>query len=128
LYKRQNPAWTGAVSGANASGQYDLAVGAGLPVSANADLYSPYYSTSNLNVAKIKDPALDKLIDQQAQMVKDTEGRKKILLDIQRKIIEQAQTLYLVGLVSPSVRWKYVQDYHFAYNIEEPYMRLWLDK
>jgi peptide/nickel transport system substrate-binding protein len=123
-----NPAWTGAVSGPNASGQFDIGVGAGLPVSANADLYYPYYSTSTQNVAKVKDPALDKLIDQQAGMVKDPEGRKKILLDIQRKIIDQAQTLYLVGIVSPSVRWKYVQNYHYAYNIEEPYMQLWLDK
>jgi hypothetical protein len=101
-----NPAWTGAVSSPNASGQFDIAVGAGLPMSANDDLYYSYYSASIQNVTKVKGPALDKLIDQQAGMVRDPEGHKKILLDIQRKIIEQVQTPYLVGLISPSVRWK----------------------
>ena len=41
-------------------------------------------------------------------MVKDPDGRKKLLLDIQRYIINNAQALHLLGTVAPSLRWQYV--------------------
>jgi peptide/nickel transport system substrate-binding protein len=107
---------------------YDIAVGSALPVSANIDLFSVYYSGSNRNAGKVKDPALEALIDKQAVMVKDPEGRKKILLDIQRQIVNNAQAVHLVGVIAPSVRWKYVKDYFYAWNLEETFPQLWLDK
>ena len=45
----------------------------------------------------------DTLIDQQAVMVKDEAGRKKVLQDVQRKIIEDAVILPLVGYDSPMI-------------------------
>jgi peptide/nickel transport system substrate-binding protein len=119
--------WANDVNEATGAG-YDIAVGAIAPSSPNADLVAYYHSSGNRNFGKAKDPALDALIDRQAVLVKDPEGRKKILQDIQRNIINSAQYVFLAGLLAPSVRWSYVKDYFFAYNMEETYPQLWLDK
>ena len=70
----------------------------------------------------------DAQIEKQSVLVKDPEGRKKILQDIQRYLINNAQVIYLVGTMPPSLRWPYLKDYFFAQNMEETYPRLWLDK
>jgi peptide/nickel transport system substrate-binding protein len=63
----------------------------------NAWLYGRYYTGGGVNTAKYSNPALDKLIDQQATIVRDVEARKKIFYDIQRMIINDAvyMTLHL---------------------------------
>jgi peptide/nickel transport system substrate-binding protein len=109
-------------------GNFDLAVSTAGPVSTNAELYRRYHSTATQNAAVVKDPAFDAMIDKQATLVKDPEGRKKLLLDIQRYIITNAQALHLLGTIAPSLRWKYVQDFFYVTNMEETFTRLWLDK
>jgi peptide/nickel transport system substrate-binding protein len=117
--------WSGAVY---TQGTYDIVVGATTPLTANSDLSDIYSSRAIRNMGVVKDPAFDALIDKQAVMVKDPEGRKKILQDIQRKIVADAQAFYLLGYISPSLRWPYLKDFNFTLNLEEPYARLWLDK
>jgi peptide/nickel transport system substrate-binding protein len=56
----------------------------------NGWLGARYYTGGGQNYAKYSDPAMDRMIDQQFTMVKDPEGRKKILMEIQRKIINDA--------------------------------------
>ena len=51
------------------------------------------------------------MIEQQAAMVKDPDGRKKLLQDIQRYILNSAHLFPLYGLVDQRLRWKYVQDW-----------------
>src|SRR5262249_14955110 len=63
----------------------------------NAELISRFRSGGDRNVFKASDPQLDKLIDQQAVLIKDPDGRKKILQDIQRRVIEDC---FLVGIVA----------------------------
>jgi peptide/nickel transport system substrate-binding protein len=120
-----NAAWTQAVF---TDGAFDVGLGAATPVSANGDLFSIYHSSGNRNAGRVKDPAFDAQIEKQSVMVKDPEGRKKILQDIQRYLINNAQVLYLLGTMPPSLRWPYLKDYFFAQNMEETYPRLWLDK
>jgi ABC-type transport system substrate-binding protein len=120
-----NTAWTAAMF---VDGTFDIAVGAYTPISPNADLFANYLGSAVRNPTKIKDAALDAKINQQAVMVKDPEGRKKILLDIQRTIIEQGQFMALVGNQPNVVRWPYLKDFFIGSSIEEAYTRLWLDK
>jgi peptide/nickel transport system substrate-binding protein len=122
-----NVQWANAVQ-LGEQGGYDIAVGASLPISANSDLYTAYHSSAPRYVGKIKDPAFDAMIDKQATLVKDPNERRKILQDIQRYVVDQAQNLYLVGLMSPNLRWKYVKDYFIQPNVEESFIRVWLDK
>jgi peptide/nickel transport system substrate-binding protein len=119
--------WIGPIQ-TGESGGYDLAIGSGVAISTNSDLSRYYYGAAPLYIGKVKDPAFDAMVDKQAGLVKDSEGRKKILQDIQRYIINSAQTVYLAGKVSHSVRWPYVKDYFYAQITEEAYPRLWLDK
>jgi peptide/nickel transport system substrate-binding protein len=120
-----SPPWTSTIY---TGGPYDVALGALSLTTANSDLGRLYHSTAAQNSGRVKDPALDAAIEKQAVLVKDPEGRKKILLDLQRTIINNAQAVYLVGSLPPSVRWKYVQDYWYMQNVEEIFPPIWLDK
>jgi peptide/nickel transport system substrate-binding protein len=102
--------------------------GGALPYSTNSDLYVSHHSTGSQNRAALKDPKLDQMIEQQATMVKDPDGRKKLLQDIQRYILNSAHLFPLYGLVDQRLRWKYVQDWPEKVFMAEPFVTAWLDK
>src|SRR5262249_11487029 len=56
----------------------------------NADLFGRFRTGGPRNIFRFSDPQLDAMIDRQATMVRDPEGRKKLLLDIQRRLIDSA--------------------------------------
>jgi peptide/nickel transport system substrate-binding protein len=118
------------VTNTNPDGNIDLALSSTTTVSTtNSDLYTSHHSTATRNIAKIKDAQLDALIDRQAGMARDPEGRKRTLLELQRYVLNSAHHMHLVGTFTQRVRWKYVQDFYFtAPDIEESFLRLWLDK
>jgi ABC-type transport system substrate-binding protein len=97
-------------------------------VTANGDLFNAHHSSGGQNRGAIKDPALDAMIERQATMFDDPAGRKKILLDIQRYIVNSAHQIVIYGLFDNRLRWKYVQDWFFASVIEEPFRAVWLDR
>src|SRR5262249_13017261 len=108
---------------------HNMAFGANSPAtSANGDLYNTRYSNSTQNRSAIKDANLDAMIDRQATLIRDPEARKKILLDIQRYIVNSASQITLYGYFEHRVRWKYVQNFIQTASVEETYARLWLDK
>jgi peptide/nickel transport system substrate-binding protein len=119
---------TGAWTAAYADGAFDLNLGTGGVSSLNSDLYQYYHSSSTRQGPKVQDPALDALIDKQAVMVKDPDGRKKIVQDIQRHILTNAYRFNLASAYSASLRWSYVKDYFYMLLREETFPRLWLDK
>src|SRR5439155_5489306 len=57
--------------------------------SADVALFSKYHSTGSRNVTKVNDPKLDTMVEKQTTLVRDPDGRKKLLLDIQRYILDQ---------------------------------------
>src|SRR5262249_38694162 len=83
------------------NGNYQVATSGCAQGGPSSALYARYSTAGGQNWAKFSDPALDKLIDQQAPMAKDPEGRKKVLQDIQRKVIEDAVALPLLMFDTP---------------------------
>lgn len=70
----------------------------------NGWLYARYYTGAPQNWSKFATAEMDKLIDQQAVLVKDPEGRKKILQDVQRKIISDAVYSPLVTYQTANIK------------------------
>jgi peptide/nickel transport system substrate-binding protein len=97
-------------------------------VSTNSDLYAGFYSTGTQNRSAHNDRELDAMIDRQAVMTRDPEGRKRALLELQRYLINSAHQIALYGLFDQRLRWKYVQDHHFLGVAEEPFAVTWMDK
>src|SRR5262249_1952164 len=64
--------------------------------SLNSELFGRYHSSGPRNSSKYADSELDKLIEQQAVMTRDPEGRKKLVLDIQRRIMDRS------GMIMPN--------------------------
>jgi peptide/nickel transport system substrate-binding protein len=118
------------VSTVYTNGTHDMCVSSTTPVqSTNGDLFNVHHSKGVRSAGKLKDPKLDEMIEKQATLAKDPDGRKKLLQDIQRYLINSAHQNHLVGTFKQVVRWKYLQDYFFASNdLEEAYAYLWLDK
>lgn len=71
----------------------------------NSFLTARYLSTSagTSNYAGYSNPDVDKLIDQQFVLSRDPDARKKILLDIQRKIINDAAYINLHEYQQPTM-------------------------
>src|SRR5207248_6423501 len=76
----------------------------------NGWLATRYYTGGGQNWVKYSDPAMDRMIDQQAVLVKDPEGRKKILQDIQRKIIDAAVYIPIILYHGPTAMRREVKD------------------
>jgi peptide/nickel transport system substrate-binding protein len=113
-------------------GEFLMYVGSISPqTSPNGDLYRRHHSTAPLNVFKLNDPKLDDLIDRQAVITKDPEARKKLLLDIQRFLIDQAYLLTLVSPASYSAAQSYVKELYPLSIVSDEYMHFeyaWMDK
>src|SRR5262249_41020894 len=110
-------------------GTYDISISADTPVTPNIDLFREFHSAGGgNNPGLVKDPQIDAMIDQQSILVKDPAARKKILQDLQRAIINQAQSYYLAGGVAAAVRWKYVQNFYFTKGIDEVWPPVWFNK
>jgi peptide/nickel transport system substrate-binding protein len=109
---------------------YQMAVSPTSPaVSANNSLFNVHRSNASRSASHLSDPKLDAMIDQQAGLARDPEGRKKLLQEIQRYILNSAHQFHVYGQFAHSLRWKYMKDFFpAAPSIEETYIRMWLDK
>jgi peptide/nickel transport system substrate-binding protein len=79
--------------------------------SANGDLLGRYRSKGPTNYTQFSDPKLDALIDQQAIMSRDPEGRRKVFQDIQRYVVDRA---FKIGIAATLVGMPY-----------QPYVKNW---
>jgi peptide/nickel transport system substrate-binding protein len=98
---------------------------------ANGLLYSRHYTGGPQNYAGYSSPDLDKLIDQQAVMSKDTAGRKRILQDIQRKIINDAVYMNLHFYEQPTMAQAEIRGFYPPVGINSHnnfWTTMWIDK
>jgi ABC-type transport system substrate-binding protein len=108
---------------------HTVAFGVGSPaVSTNGDLYITHHSMGTQNRSNLNDPQLDAMIDRQASMVRDVEGRKRLLLEIQRYVINNAHLIPVYGVYEERVRWKHVRDWAVTPLMHEPFVAMWIDK
>jgi peptide/nickel transport system substrate-binding protein len=86
-----------AVNGLQRGGNFQAYLSGFSNSAPNGALYRRYYTKGTENYAGYSNPELDKLIDQQAVIVKDVDARKRLLLDVQRKNISESayQTLHI---------------------------------
>src|SRR5439155_15267406 len=104
------PLDTAAFTQAMGTKNYQFAVNSYATGTPNSTLYDRHYTGGGQNNAKYADPAMDRMIDQQAVLVKDPEGRKKILMDIQRKLINDAAYIPLLVYESIFAAPAYIKD------------------
>jgi peptide/nickel transport system substrate-binding protein len=112
-------------------GQFQASVESVVYLAANATLYGYFYTGGALNPAGSANPALDKLIDQQAVLTKDPEARKKILLDVQRMIISDAvyNALHVyVGHAFSTAELKDLNPPSVIFNTTDFWSTAWIDK
>jgi peptide/nickel transport system substrate-binding protein len=86
---------------AQQSGNFQATIGTFAGAAPNGWLGARYKTGGGQNWAKYADPEMDRMIDQQAVLAKDPEGRKKVLQDVQRKIIGDAVYIPLVIYPAP---------------------------
>src|SRR5262249_27956606 len=96
----------------------------------NLDLFTKYHSQGSRNGAQLKDPKLDAMIAQQAVLGRDPEGRKRILQDIQRYLLDEVPYAFLVTSAMTTGLWGVVKDYSGGRPAGEssPLTYVWLDR
>jgi peptide/nickel transport system substrate-binding protein len=113
-------------------GEFEMEFGPkGNPLSADAFLFSRYHSKGSLNHAKINDPRLDEMIERQTTLGRSPEERKKVLLEIQRYVLEQAYYRSVATNELPIAFQPYVRDFRKAGVLlgEQGHLvQVWLDK
>ena len=70
------------------------------------------------------------MIDKQAVLSRDPEGRKKILQDIQRYLLEEVPYAFLLTSIRTSGYWNLVKDFSLGNPTGESsqFDYVWLDK
>src|SRR5262249_41416199 len=107
------PADTATSTTAQQSGNYQATVQAGAGRDAvNVWLPSHFGTGGGQNYAKYSDPEMDKLIAQQAVLVKDPEARQRTLQEIQRKIIADAVFIPLLHYDGPVASLPELKDFY----------------
>lgn len=99
--------------------------------STNADLFTKHLPGGPRNAFGIDDPKLTDMIQKQAVMLRDPDGRKKALQDVQRYLIDSAHSVNIIGAEFITAWWDFVKNMR---NIDQPtndyeFIRyLWLDQ
>src|SRR5262249_24324145 len=96
----------GATYYAQVQGRSDFDAQPGPPTpapTADATLFSKYHSTGSANPSKISDPKLDQMIEKQTTLGRNPDERKKLLLDIQRYIIDQGYVHFFHTYEAPNI-------------------------
>jgi peptide/nickel transport system substrate-binding protein len=97
----------------------------------NAWLTSRFATGGSQNWVKYSDPEMDKLIEQQATQARDADARKKILQDIQRKIIDAAVYIPCVTGQPPVAALAEVKDFFPPITVNGHSLvwnTVWIDK
>jgi peptide/nickel transport system substrate-binding protein len=113
-------------------GAFDAYLGSGAAGSTDSALLGRYHSKGSGNVTGINDPTLDGMIERQATLGRNPDARKALLLDIQRRILDQGYVRNFHSWDSPVVLQPYVRDYFTDFgNLSgetDKWVELWLDK
>jgi peptide/nickel transport system substrate-binding protein len=95
-----------------ATGQYDMYISVVGITGPNANLYARYYTGGAANSYGYSNTALDKLIDDQAVLARDPDGRKKIWQEMQRIIIDDAVVQNVMIRQQPIISAPEVMDFY----------------
>jgi peptide/nickel transport system substrate-binding protein len=96
-----------------ASGNFQAQIAAGGGYGApNALFNSIYHSNAPQNYCGFNSPDIEKLMDQQAVLVKDPNMRKQLLLDIQRRIINEFVYMNLHDYQQPTMAQTEIHDFY----------------
>jgi ABC-type transport system substrate-binding protein len=115
----------------NANGQFQASMVTSAFPAANGTLYGYYYTGGPQNKIGYANPALDRLIDQQAVLSRDPDARKKVLLDVQRAIIADAIWMCLHAYQQPTFAAPEVRDFYPPQGISNTgafWTSVWFDK
>jgi peptide/nickel transport system substrate-binding protein len=113
------------------SGNFTAVFGAfsgGFP---NFLLYGRYYTNGPQNYVGTANADMDKLIDQQAVLTRDSAARKKLLQDLQRLIIDDATHLTLSIYEQPQMAQPEVRNFYPPGGLNTHntmWSNLWIDK
>ena len=90
-----------------------------------------HYRTGGSQAAghAFSDPVLDEMIDKQSTFVTDEPARRSILLDIQRRILDQAAVIPICFNTRLAAKWNFLKDHTFPTLIwaYEQHDDMWLD-
>jgi ABC-type transport system substrate-binding protein len=115
----------------NANGDFQASIATSAFPATNGTLYGYYYTGGPQNKIGYANPALDKLIDQQAPLARDPESRKKVLLDVQRTIIADSIWQCLHNYLQPTFFAAELRDFYPPMGIfaaGEYWTSVWFDK
>jgi peptide/nickel transport system substrate-binding protein len=110
---------------------FDMEMGTkGKGSSADGALSTWWHSKGSANFTKINDPQLDQMIERQSTLGRSPDERKKLLQDIQRRVLDQGYFHALFGFEQWVGLQPYVRDMLAAGLTQEPdrYLNVWLDK
>lgn len=111
-------------------GDYQVAMGTSIQFnSTNAELLSRFHSKGSRHTFRLNDPQLDRMVEEQARMGKDPEARKKLVKDIQRRVLDQAVPQTNVRGRSYWVMWPHVKNFSRPGTLYEgfAFAELWID-
>jgi peptide/nickel transport system substrate-binding protein len=97
----------------------------------STELFSRHHSKGPQFSTGISDPELDAMIDRQATLARDPQGRAKLIQDIQRKIIALRGYNMLYSQDLLLMTWPYVKDYNpngAISNAMADFAWVWFDK
>jgi peptide/nickel transport system substrate-binding protein len=114
-----------------ANGNYQIWLGGVGLTGTNGDLYARYHTGGTRNNFGYDNPALNRLIDQQAVLARDPDARKRILQDIQRQVLADAIILYIETKFSPVMTAREVRDMYVPVEFNSSHdfwQTTWVDK
>jgi ABC-type transport system substrate-binding protein len=115
-----------------ARGEFEIELGFPNPTqTADATLFGRYHSRGGRNHTGIDDEELDSLIERQTTLGRRPEERMKLILDIQRLILDREYFHLLRGIEGPAAYQPHVRDFYVGGPLSsEPdrFTHVWLDK
>jgi peptide/nickel transport system substrate-binding protein len=98
-----------------------------LEADADSMMYGTFSSKGTTNWSKIKDPVLDKLLEEQRSEV-DPAKRRDVQQQAAKRIVDQAWGVELIYPPIWDVTQPYLQNYYPHFSVRAPFTRSWLTK
>jgi peptide/nickel transport system substrate-binding protein len=111
------------------TGEFGILISPSQPyATTNGELSGRWQSTSPNNILRVRNAALDDLINRQYSLRNEAE-RRKLVLDIQRLLIDEAFYFHIFTSSQLLMLWPYVKDYAPA-GATDParFTPVWIDK
>ncbi|HTE86482.1 MAG TPA: ABC transporter substrate-binding protein, partial [Dehalococcoidia bacterium] len=98
-----------------------------LEADADSMMFGTFHSKGTTNWSQIKDPQLDKLLEEQRSEV-DPAKRREVQRQAAKRIVDQAWGVELIYPPIWDVTQPYVQNYYPHFSVRAPFTKSWLTK